>query len=221
MTLPTAGLRSNHPLSVGAWTLAGVATRAFAPRPQFARMRPGPLRLVFWLIVAVGDRRINPSGTAVCCLSGASTRPRIRGCLAVLVGLAVLAALWATMSVTWPVWAVLVVAGWLYAPMIRSSVAGRRARRALRQSRPPGRTVMVHTVASIESGAGRLLVEAVTSEADRHGWTLVLDAANARLADYYRQFGFEPTGPAVVMPSGEATVPMVRRAHPRDGGGDG
>lgn len=218
---PSAGLRSGHAGSVRAWGVAGVATRAFAPRPQFARMRPGPLRLVFWLTLAVGDRRANSSGTAVCCLSGASTGPRIRGCVAALAGAAVLAGLWATMSVTWPLWAVFVVAGWLYAPMARSSLGGMRARRALRRSRPAGRAVMLHTVASVEPGAGRRLLEAVTLEADRKAWTLVLDAANERLVAYYSQFGFEPTGSAVVMPSGEAAAPMARRAHPRDGGWGG
>lgn len=221
MTTLTAGLRSNHARSVGTWSLAGVATQAFATRPQFARMRPGPLRLVFWLTLAVGDRRANSSGTAVCCLSGASPRPKILGVLAALVGLAVLAGLWTTMSVTWPVWAVFVVVGWLYAPMARSSLAGVSARRALRRSRPAGRPVIVHTVASVEPGAGRHLIETVTDEADRKRWTLVLGAANERLADYYRQFGFEPTGPTVVMPSGEAAVPMARRARPGGGGGGG
>lgn len=221
MTTPTADLRSNRAGSVGAWGLAGIATRVFAGRPQFARMRPGPLRLVFWLVLTVGDRRASTTGTAVCCLSGASLRPKILGCVASLVGLAVLAGLWATMRVTWPVWAVFVVAGWLYAPMVRSSLSGRRARRVLRRSRPSGRTVTVHTVASVEPGAGRRLLGTVAAEADRHGWTLVLDAANERLADYYRQFGFQPTGPAVVTPSGEAAVPMARQAQPRDGGGGG
>ena len=84
-----------------------------------------------------------------------------------------------------------------------------------------GRTVAVHTVASVEPDAGRLLLETVTAEADRTGWTLTLVAANGRLADYYRQFGFEPTGPAVVMPSGEAAVPMGRRARVPGGDGDG
>lgn len=216
-----AGHRSGHASGLGSWALAGVATRAFAGRPQFTRMRPGPLRVVFWLTLTIGDRRANGVGTAVCCLSGASPWPKVRGALAGLVGLAVLAGLWVTMSVTWPVWVIFVVAGWLYAPMTRTSVAGRGARRALRRSRPDGRTVAVHTVASVEPGAGRLLLETVTAEADRHGWALILVAANGRLADYYRQFGFEATGAAVVMPSGEAAVPMARGPSPAGGGGGG
>ena len=213
--------RSGQAPAAGSWALAGVATRAFAGRPQFTRMRAGPLRLVLWLTLTIGDRRANGAGTAVCCLSGASARSKVRGALAGLVGLAVLAGLWVTMSVTWPVWAVFVVAGWLYAPMTRTSLAGIGARRALRRVRPAGRSVAVHTVASVEPGAGRLLLEAVTAEADHDGWTLTLVAANGRLADYYRQFGFEPTGPAVVMPSGEAAVPMARRASLAGGGRDG
>lgn len=216
-----AGLRSGQASGGSSWALAGVATRAFAGRPQFTRMRAGPLRLVFWLTLAVADRRANEAGTAVCCLSGASVRSKACGALAGLVGVAVLAGLWVTMNVTWPVWALFVVAGWLYAPMTRTSLAGRGARRALRRSRPGGRTVAVHTVASVEAGAGRLLIEAVTAEADRNGWTLTLVAANGRLADYYRQFGFEPSGEAVAMPSGEAAIPMARRARLSGGGGGG
>lgn len=216
-----AGIRSGHATGAGSWALAGVATRAFADGPQFTGMRPGPLRLVFWLTLTVGDRRANGAGTAVCCLSGASARSKVRGALAGLVGLAVLAGLWVTMSVTWPVSAVFVVAGWLYAPMTRTSLAGIGARRALRRSRPGGRTVAVHTVASVEPDAGRLLLETVTAEADRNGWTLILVAANGCLAHYYRQFGFEPTGEAVVMPSGEAAVPMGRRTRVPGGAGDG
>ena len=58
-----------------------------------------------------------------------------------------------------------------------------------------GPIVEVHMVASEEPGAGRCLLEDVTAQADREGQTLVLDAANDRLAEYYTSLGFQPAGP--------------------------
>jgi hypothetical protein len=165
---------------------------------------------MLWLQLTIGDRRANRSGSAVCGLSGASARPKVVGSLAVLAWLAALAGLWATMNVSWPVWAVFIVAGWWYLPMMRTSLAAAVPRRALYRCRPAGRVVIVHTMASVEPGAGADLLKTVTDEADDSGWTLTLDAANERLASYYRQFGFVATGPAVMMPWGEANVPMAR-----------
>jgi hypothetical protein len=73
-----------------------------------------------------------------------------------------------------------------------------------------GRQVEVHMVASEKPGEGRALLEAVAAEAERNGWALTLDAANDRLADYYRQLGFEPVGPSTQMPYGERVTRMVR-----------
>jgi hypothetical protein len=71
----------------------------------------------------------------------------------------------------------------------------------------------VHTVASIEPGAGRALLETVNAEADAKGWTMTLDAANETLVRYYAKLGYQPLGPPVLMPYGERVLPMIR--HPQ------
>jgi hypothetical protein len=101
----------------------------------------------------------------------------------------------------------------MYLPLARRSLTGIPARRRLRRARPPGPLVVVHTVASIEPGAGRALLEKVNAEADAKGWTMTLDAANETLARYYIQLGYQVLGPPVLMPYGERVVPMIR--HPR------
>jgi len=177
-------------------------------------MRMLPLRLAFWIVLLTGERRTNQSGTAVCCLSGASRRPKAKGSLVALVGLLVLAGLWAASAVTWPIFAAAIIGSSWYWPMIRNGFAGLGARRALQRARPSGRAVVVHTVASIEPGAGRHLLTTLVAEADDKGWLLVLDAANERLAHYYGQFGFATTGPPVPMPWGEENIPMARQPNP-------
>ena len=68
----------------------------------------------------------------------------------------------------------------------------------------------VHIVASEEPGAGRALLKRVAEEADERGWALALDAANDRLAAYYRDLGFEPVSGPALMPFGERVTRMVR-----------
>lgn len=195
------------------WRLSKVAARAFGPQPQFAGTRAGPLRLVMLAQLAMSDVRADPEGRAVCALSGASTRPALRGSAAAVAAGAVMAGLWLTATYTWPVLVLLLGAAWLFWPMARRSLAGRSARRALARSRPPGRSVTVHTVASVVPGAGAELMRAVAGEADRRAWTLTLVAANPTLAGYYRQFGFAALGPAVRLPCGQPATPMAR--YPR------
>lgn len=205
----------------GPWRLSAVAANAFASRPQFAGIRRGPLRLVMWVQLAVGDVRADRDGRAVCALSGASQRPRVLGSLAALASVVVMAGLWMTAAYTWPALIVVIAAALLYAPMARRSWAGRSARRALARSRPTGTCVEVHTVASAVPGAGASLLREVTAEADRRAWTLTLVAANPILAGYYRQFGFTATGPHVRLPCGQDATPMARHPLIRGGGGDG
>lgn len=201
---------SARPSGRGVWRLSEVAAEAFGPQPQFAGTRRGPLRLVMLAQLMIGDVRADPEGRAVCVLSGASRRPAIRGTAAAVVGTAVMVGLWLTATYTWPVLVLLLGAAWLFWPMARSSLAGRPARRALAHSRPLGRSVMVHTVASVVPGAGVELIRTVINEADRRGWNLTLVAANPTLAGYYRQFGFSPCGPAVCLPCGQHATPMAR-----------
>lgn len=194
----------------GAWHLAGIAAGAFVDRPQFAGMRRGPLRVMFWAQLAVGEYRSDEAGEAVCGLSGASKRPKIVGGALALVWFCVLVGLFVTVRTTWPVWSLFAAAGWLYWPVVRDSAAGINPRRALSKSRPLRPAVTVHTVASSAPGAGARLLEAVATEADQRGWVLHLVAANQTLEQYYRRFGFRPSGNPVLMPSGEAAVPMTR-----------
>lgn len=207
----------------GLWRQSVLVAKVYGPRPQFVRVRPQLLRLVMLPQLAIADRRANEAGSAVCCLSGASNWPKAKGAAAATGMLLMSAGLFvAALYATWPVVILVVATALPFVPLSVQSLAARPARRALRNSRPRrGEVVVVHTVASGEPGAGRKLLDAVAEEADRKGWTLVLDAGNHRLASYYRGLGFEPTGPPVLMPWGEDNIPMARRpANPqsaRDG----
>ena len=205
MTARTAAAR--HPTR---WVLAGTMTSAYADRPLFAGIHPWLLRPLFWLQLLLGEWRANPSGTAVCSVSTGSAATRIKASLATVVLLAVAVLLVAFESVTWPIIIVLALAACLCLPMVRRSAAGIGPRRQLRRAHPAGRTVTVHSVASIEAGAGRALLEELNEEADRRGWTMTLDAANEALADYYAQLGYVSLADPVQMPSGERNVPMAR-----------
>ena len=185
-------------------------TSAYADRPLFAGVPPRLLRPMFWLQLLLGEWRANPSGTAVCSVSSGSAATRIKAALATVVLLAVAALLVAFERVTWPITIVLALAACLCLPMVRRSAAGIGARRQLRRAHPTGRNVTVHSVASIEAGAGRALLEELNEEADRRGWTMTLDAANEALADYYAQLGYVRLADPVQMPGGERNVPMAR-----------
>jgi hypothetical protein len=194
------------------WTLAKTVVTAYASRPAFAGVRPWLLRPTFWLQLVLGDWRANPSGTAVCSLNTGSLLTRIKATITVVALLAVAPTLVIFSSVTWPLIVALALLAIMYLPLARRSLTGIPARRRLRRTRPPGPLVFVHTVASIEPGAGRALLETVNTEADAKGWTMTLDAANENLARYYTQLGYQPLGPPVLMPYGERVVPMIR--HP-------
>jgi hypothetical protein len=173
------------------------------------------LRPTFWLELLLGDWRTNPSGTAVCILNTQSFRTRLKVISASLALSAAGIVLVSFANLTWPVFIVLALLASLYLPIVRHNVSpsGVSARRQLRRTRPPGPLVAVHTVASIEAGAGRALLEKLNAEADTTAWTLTLDAANENLARYYTQLGYQALGPPVLMPYGQRVVPMIR--HPR------
>ena len=196
----------------GRWRLAGVMTAAFADQPQFAGIRRWLLRLVFWVQLWLGDYRADPDGAAVCSVGTRSPVVKAKAIAAATVVLGILGGLIVTASITWPVVVGLVGVDVLYWPLARRSLRGIGVRRQLARARPVG-AVLVHTVASRQPGAGRALLDQVNAEADRRGWTLVLDAANERLASYYSELGFTPSGAPVRMPTDELCVPMVR--YPR------
>jgi hypothetical protein len=58
---------------------------------------------------------------------------------------------------------------------------------------------------------------AVNQEADAKGWSLLLDASNEKLAEYYGKFGFCAMGPTVRMPDGSQRVRMWRPAGGPEG----
>jgi hypothetical protein len=193
------------------WTLAKTIVTAYTDRPQFAGVHPWLLRPTFWLQLLLGDWRANPAATAICSLTTASLRTRLKATCATLVFFAAVTALVSFANVTWPLILALTLLACLYLPIVRRSLTGISARRQLRRTRPPGPLVVVHTVASIEPGAGRALLETVNAEADAKAWTMTLDAANQNLARYYAQLGYRPLGPPVLMPYGEHVVPMIRQ----------
>jgi hypothetical protein len=165
---------------------------------------------VFWLQLVVGEYRSNLAGSALCFLIRPTARSKARALAAGLPIGVVVVGLW---SVMWPVVIVLIAAATLvYGHWLWEGIVGMRASRTLRRCRPPG-AVVVHTVASIQPGAARRLLEELAVEADHLGWVLALEAGNERLAAYYAQFGFATTGSRVVMPWGEQNVPMAR--YPR------
>lgn len=196
------------------WVLAGTMTRAYASRPLFVGIHPWLLRPLFWLQLLLGEWRANPSGSAVCSVSTGSVTARVKASLATVVLLAVAVLLIAFERVTWPLLVALALAACLCLPMVRRSAAGIGPRRQLHRAHPGGRTVTVHSVASVEAGAGRALLEELNEEADRRGWTMTLDAANEALAAYYEQLGYVRLADPVLMPSGERNVAMARAPRP-------
>lgn len=196
------------------WALAGTITRAFADNPLFAGTRPWLLRPQFWVQLLLGEWRANSSGTAVVGIATGSVTTRVKSSLAIALILAVAALLVAFESITWPIIIVLALAACMWLPALRRSAAGLGPRRRLRSARPPGHTVTVHSVASIEAGAGMALLRELNGEADRRNWTLVLDTANEALESYYVQLGFVRLADPVLMPTGARSVPMARTPQP-------
>jgi hypothetical protein len=171
---------------------------------------------------ATGQWRANPTGTAVYFLGVRSARKTLTVTLAA-VGLAAVLVLAVTSTAA--ALALVVVLGlllWSLAPLAEAGWASRGARKQLKRSRPAGRTVVVHSVASVQPGEGRKLLEELNGEADRRGWTLALDAANQSLADkVYAPLGYRPTGEPVQMPWGQRLVPMARYPQADRGGNRG
>jgi hypothetical protein len=196
--------------------MAGTMTRAFADNPLFAGARPWLLQPLFWLQLLVGEWRANSSGRAVCGITTGSVTTRVKSSLASALILAVAVLLVAFENVTWPIIIVLAVISCLCLPTVRRSAAGIRPRRQLRRARPRGHFVTVHSVASVEPGAGRALLQALNTEADRRNWTLVLDTANEALESYYAQLGYVRLAAPVQMPTGARSVPMARTPRPAE-----
>jgi hypothetical protein len=201
-------------MGVSRWQAAGTLTRAFEGRPVCAGLRRWQLRPMFWVQLVLGEWRCNESGSAVCCLSRGSAWVRAKAIAATLLLLGVCAVLVAFPAITWPVVLVLAVTALAFWPLAKRSFAGRRARAELARNRPAGRSVLVHSVASLAAGAGRDLMARLNAEADGRGWRLMVETANDVLVDYYRQLGYVEVGRPVVMITGDISVTMCRAPRP-------
>lgn len=192
--------------------MAGVEAEAFADTPQVRGQWPvarrGCMRLATWVQLLVCERRVSPDGTALCMLN-----PRLRrGLWRAVAVLATWAALLVGLALLWRPLFWLAMLGFLafLGPPAVPAWRSRRMRRDLKSFGPPGQSVFVHSVASVQPGSGAVVMGALAAEADRKGWTLALDTGHPRLVEYYQQFGFSPLGVPVPTPWGP---PMVRMAR--------
>jgi len=190
--------------------LASVQARAFqsaggsAPRPLFLSTAVALVGL------EVYEWRAHPSGRAVCLLWLRPLR-----CLGWSAALALLICAVGVVSAPAGAAVAAALAVLALSPAVRAVRAG-PARRRLSALTPPGPHVYVHSLASTLPGAGAELLRALTEEADENGWSLVLDASNEKLAQYYRDFGFVAAGEGVEMPGGGSHIRMWRRARVQD-----
>jgi hypothetical protein len=194
------------------WQLAGVEAQAFSRRNR----RNAPVKVAFQAAMAIAlgafDRRVHPSGQAVCLLAPRWRRlvgPGLGGVVAaVLIGAAMPLAGWLLLAST----------ALVCLPSAVRATRALPARVRLGRIGPPGHRhgVYVHSVASTRPGAGAELMASLAGEADQKDWLLYLDADNEELATYYSRFGFA-RGAAVRMPDGTVRVRMWRPPHSRRG----
>lgn len=202
---------------VSVWELTTLAVRAFRDQPQsrmqWPILRTLCLRVLLLASLTTSERRVHADGDAFCVLTLSSVRTRLTGA-AVGVGCGITIALSLVLLASFSpllLCCVLLAAAVVLLPSLVLTVRTTGSRDRLTASAPAGPLVGVHTVTSSRPGHGAEVIRMVALEADTNGWSLILDAANDRLADYYRQFGFRPCGEAVHMPWGERVVRMVRR----------
>lgn len=196
----------------GLWALAGVEAEAFAETPQIKSQWPfarrSCLRVVMWVTLLVCERRVNADGTALLMLNprpGRSLRRLVAvgaGWFVVLLGLAVV---WVPLF-----WAAVAVQVAFLGPLVVASWGSRTARRQLKSFGPKEPSRYVHSVASVERGAGAMVMSDLAAEADGKGWLLALDTGHPRLVEYYQAFGFSVLGHPVETRWGH---PMVRMAR--------
>jgi hypothetical protein len=193
------------------WHLAGIEARAFSSRASTTKARLFRLRASMFFSLIVYEHRAHPSGGAVCLL-----RPHHGRFAAVTFALVLGIALMGVVSpLAGTALAAAVVA--LLLPRCAGSVRARTAERCLKRLTPPGQTVYLHSLASTLPGAGAELLRSVNREADAKGWSLVLDAADKKLIEYYRNFGFCALGRPVLMPDRSYRVRMWRPANDMEG----
>jgi hypothetical protein len=195
----------------GLWRLVRVELAAFSrfeDRSTFERLALAPCRVVAVTTAMLAyDRRVHPSGRAVCLLGPRRARTAA-GAIGALPAIGVVGAMA-------PVLAEVLVGTFLlvvFLPLAVQAVRAWPANMQLGRFTPPVRHVYLHALASGEPGAGAKLLRSVVAEADAGGLALVLDADNGTLARYYGQSGFTPLGAPVRMPAGSYRVRMWRPA---------
>jgi len=215
-------LRASHASGrPGPLALSGLAVQAFADQPQSKMQWPLARRFcllaLVMLSILTSDVRVHPDGDAFCLLSRPSIRRDVLAVSMVTGAFAVLAGMVAAAPILfWVVVAAILV---LVLPSLRLSVVAHRAHAVLARSSPTRPYVGVHTVTSTCAGHGRQLMADLGREADRKGWTLVLDAANEVLAGYYSDLGYSRLCQPVLMPWGERAVRMSRTPTMEEGAG--
>lgn len=201
------------------WHLARLGVTRFRDQPQTRMQWPILRPLCLWVLlvvsVAISERRVHPERDAFCLLTTHSRRGQV---MAGAMGMALampIALLVAVLPVVF--WLVVIALVVLLFPSCVLKLKTGHLRERLASSAPSGRLVGIHTVTSVHPGHGAEVVEMVIREADSSGWSLVLDAANERLAAYYSQFGFQACGEGVLMPWEERVIRMVRRPRAEEG----
>jgi len=194
-------------VTMSMWSLSGTLTGAFAARPSPRRVSRLCSRAGAALALVAYERRALPAGEAVCLLSRRTgRRPALCAGLAVTLALLTGAAPLAGLAL-----GVMLGAGAGYRLWEASTGKGGSAARKRLPHSTGRRCVYVHSVASRRRGAGAELMDALSREADDRGWTLELHADNARLAQYYQQFGFVLVGPTPRRTGATSTVHWMRR----------
>ena len=164
------------------WALAGVQAEAFAPRNATGWPEHWVARVTFLLALLTHERRVHPGGDAVCLLWARRWRCALSGGT---VGFGTAMVAGSNREAGMGLVAISLVAGvwrWRRGGHLACWWIARRG---------TGQAVRVHSFASRRPGAGRELLVVVTEEADRKGWDLYLEPANARLGAYYGDFGFK------------------------------
>lgn len=185
------------------WQLAGIEAKAFRPRSRYSLVRHLVFRLAMIVVLLGYQRRVHPSGRALCLLEVKRGR-QVCFVLAIALASALLAGAVPVAALGFS--GVLLGAG---TPGLLRKVRWRRAARRLQGQWDGGPVVRLHSLASVEPGAGAELVSLVMQEMAERQRSLVLDAANDRLAQYYESLGFERCGETVNLSK------SVRRAQMR------
>ena len=152
------------------------------------------------------DRRAHPGGEAVCLL-GLSWRRLLAVSATVALSGVTASLLWRPLGV-----GALGTLAALFTPYLVRSLMAVPVTLRLRRLSPPGKYVVIRSLASTRSGAGAELLCSVLGEADEKRWSILLDAGNEALVPYYERFGFVARGAGVVTPGASTKVRMWRPA---------